>query len=90
MHGKTSAVFHNGEGIFANLSNPFEATRYHSLIVDPETVPKMLEPVAHTAEGELMGMRHREDKTWGVQFHPESILSPEGRKLIGNFLRMCS
>jgi anthranilate synthase/aminodeoxychorismate synthase-like glutamine amidotransferase len=89
MHGKTSPILHDGDGIFAGLSNPFTATRYHSLIVAPETLPKILKPVAHTAEGELMGMRHRDHETWGVQFHPESILSSEGRKLIANFLSLC-
>jgi anthranilate synthase/aminodeoxychorismate synthase-like glutamine amidotransferase len=89
MHGKTSAIHHDGVGIFEGLSNPFEATRYHSLIVAPETLPESLEPVARTAEGELMGMRHRKHPTWGLQFHPESILSPEGGRLIANFLRLC-
>lgn len=89
MHGKTSMVIHNGRGIFAGLPNPFPATRYHSLLVDRATLPPELEPVAETAEGELMGMRHRDHETWGVQFHPESILTPDGRRLIGNFLFLC-
>jgi len=89
MHGKTSMVIHNGRGIFAGLPNPFPATRDHSLIVAKETLPPNLAAVAHTAEGELMGMRSREQETWGVQFHPESILSPDGRKLISNFIFLC-
>ena len=90
MHGKTSMMIHNGRGIFAGLPNPFPATRYHSLIVAKETLPPQLEAVAHTAEGELMGMRNREHDTWGVQFHPESILSPDGRRLIANFIFLCN
>ncbi len=89
MHGKTSMVIHNGRGIFAGLPNPFPATRYHSLIVEKETLPPHLEAVAHTAEGELMGMRHRDHHTWGVQFHPESILTPDGKRLVSNFLFLC-
>jgi anthranilate synthase/aminodeoxychorismate synthase-like glutamine amidotransferase len=89
MHGKTSMVIHNGRGIFAGLPNPFPATRYHSLLVAKDTLPPELEPVAHTAEGELMGMRHRDRETWGVQFHPESILTPDGRRLVSNFLFLC-
>ncbi|MDM7917175.1 MAG: aminodeoxychorismate/anthranilate synthase component II [Candidatus Eisenbacteria bacterium] len=89
MHGKTSMVIHSGRGIFAGLPNPFPATRYHSLLVEKETLPACFEPVAHTAEGELMGMRHREHESWGVQFHPESILTPDGRRLISNFLFLC-
>jgi anthranilate synthase/aminodeoxychorismate synthase-like glutamine amidotransferase len=89
MHGKTSMVIHSGRGIFAGLPNPFSATRYHSLLVEKNALPSCLEPVAHTAEGELMGMRHREHETWGVQFHPESILSPDGKRLLSNFLFLC-
>jgi anthranilate synthase/aminodeoxychorismate synthase-like glutamine amidotransferase len=89
MHGKTSMVIHNGRGIFAGLPNPFGATRYHSLLVEKESLPACFEPVAHTAEGELMGMRHRDHETWGVQFHPESILTPDGRRLVSNFLFLC-
>jgi anthranilate synthase/aminodeoxychorismate synthase-like glutamine amidotransferase len=89
MHGKVSMVIHNGRGLFAGLPNPFPATRYHSLLVAKETLPELLEPVAHTAEGELMGMRHRDHETWGVQFHPESILTPDGRRLVSNFLFLC-
>ncbi len=87
MHGKTSMVHHNGRDLFANLPNPFEATRYHSLIVQ-EPLPPALEATAHTAEGELMGVRHREHPTFGVQFHPESILTSHGKQLLGNFLAL--
>ncbi len=89
MHGKTSLVIHGSRGIFAGLPNPFSATRYHSLLVEKNSLPSCLEPVAHTAEGELMGMRHREHETWGVQFHPESILTPDGKRLVSNFLFLC-
>ncbi|MCB1062247.1 MAG: aminodeoxychorismate/anthranilate synthase component II [Verrucomicrobiae bacterium] len=86
MHGKTSPVLHHDDGLFAGLSNPFEATRYHSLIVKRETLPDCLEITAETAEGEIMGLRHRERPIYGVQFHPESILTSEGKKLLSNFL----
>ena len=88
MHGKTSPIKHNGEGLFAGLENPFEATRYHSLIVKRETLPDVLEITAETEEGEIMGLRHRELPVCGVQFHPESILTGEGKKLLKNFLKM--
>jgi len=88
MHGKTSAVRHHGAGVFANLPNPFEATRYHSLIVRRETLPACLEIIAETAEGEVMGLRHREFPIHGVQFHPESVLTADGMKLLGNFLAL--
>jgi anthranilate synthase component 2/para-aminobenzoate synthetase component 2 len=88
MHGKTSPIKHNGEGLFAGLENPFEATRYHSLIVKRETLPDVLEITAETEEGEVMGLRHRELPICGVQFHPESILTGEGKKLLKNFLEM--
>src|SRR5438067_13260715 len=88
MHGKTSPILHNGKGVFKDLSNPFEATRYHSLIVKRDTVPECLEITAETAEKEIMGLRHRELPIHGVQFHPESILTLEGKKLLQNFLRM--
>ncbi|MCB1231176.1 MAG: aminodeoxychorismate/anthranilate synthase component II [Verrucomicrobiae bacterium] len=87
MHGKTSPVQHHGDGLFEGLANPFEATRYHSLIVKRETFPDCLEITAETAEGEIMGLRHRELPIYGVQFHPESILTGEGKKLLGNFLK---
>lgn len=86
MHGKTSPITHNDQGIFAGMPNPFEATRYHSLIVRPETFPDVLEVTAQTAEGEIMGLRHREYPIYGVQFHPESILTQEGKRLLQNFL----
>jgi anthranilate synthase/aminodeoxychorismate synthase-like glutamine amidotransferase len=88
MHGKTSPILHDGKGIFAGLPNPFEATRYHSLIVKRETFPAALEISAETAEGEIMGLRHREYPIHGVQFHPESILTLEGKKLLHNFLNL--
>ncbi|MFN8588226.1 MAG: aminodeoxychorismate/anthranilate synthase component II [Candidatus Eisenbacteria bacterium] len=89
MHGKTSPIMHKGRGLFAGLDNPFEATRYHSLIVDKDSLPAVLEPVAWTPEGELMGLKHTEHETWGVQFHPESVLTRQGLKLIENFLTLC-
>ena len=89
MHGKTSPILHRGRGIFASLDNPFEATRYHSLIVERESLPDVLELVAWTPEGEIMGLKHRDHETWGVQFHPESVLTRPGLKLIENFLVLC-
>ena len=89
MHGKTSPILHKGRGLFAGLDNPFEATRYHSLIVEKESLPDVLEPVAWTPEGELMGVKHREHETWGVQFHPESVLTVQGLRLNENFLTLC-
>ncbi|MBE3604852.1 aminodeoxychorismate/anthranilate synthase component II [bacterium] len=86
MHGKTSPILHDGRTIFAGLPNPFEAMRYHSLLVAPETVPGCLEVSARTAEGEIMGLRHRERRIEGVQFHPESIGTREGKDLLRNFL----
>lgn len=88
MHGKTSPILHNNSGVFADLPNPFEATRYHSLLVQPDTVPDCLEVTAETAEHEIMGLRHREWPIHGVQFHPESILTLEGKRLLQNFLRL--
>jgi len=88
MHGKTSPIRHQGKGVFAGLPNPFEATRYHSLIVEKSSLPACLEVTADTAEGEIMGLQHREFPVHGVQFHPESILSREGKDLLQNFLRM--
>ncbi len=90
MHGKTSAVRHNGAGPFAGLPDPFDATRYHSLVVAEETLPAELEPLAWSEDGTLMGMRHRELPYWGVQFHPESILTAAGPGLLGNFLGACA
>jgi anthranilate synthase/aminodeoxychorismate synthase-like glutamine amidotransferase len=88
MHGKTSPIQHDGKGVFAKLPNPFEATRYHSLIVEKESVPSCLEVSAETVEGEIMGLRHKEYPVHGVQFHPESILSKEGKDLLANFLSL--
>jgi anthranilate synthase/aminodeoxychorismate synthase-like glutamine amidotransferase len=88
MHGKTSPIFHNGQGLFAGLPNPFEATRYHSLLVKRETLPDILEITADTAEKEIMGLRHKELPVYGVQFHPESILTLEGKRLLQNFLSL--
>jgi anthranilate synthase/aminodeoxychorismate synthase-like glutamine amidotransferase len=89
MHGKTSMIIHNARGLFSGLENPLQATRYHSLILERETLPEVFEICAWTAEGEIMGIRHRELEVWGVQFHPESILSPMGRPLLQNFLTLC-
>jgi anthranilate synthase component 2 len=86
MHGKTSLVHHTGEGVFAGLPDPFEATRYHSLIVDRDSVPAELEITAWTDDGIVMGLRHREHDVQGVQFHPESILTAAGHDLLRNFL----
>ena len=85
MHGKTSMIFHNGRSIFQDLTNPFEAVRYHSLIVQKETVPDCLEISAWTADGEIMGLRHRKYPVEGVQFHPESILTEAGTNILQNF-----
>ena len=90
MHGKTSPILHDGSGVFADLPSPFEATRYHSLIIDPPTVPDTLVVNAQTAEGEIMGVRHKEYPIHGVQFHPESILTRHGKDLLANFLRIAS
>ena len=86
MHGKVSPIHHKGTGVFKGLPSPFTATRYHSLIVE-EPLPAVLEATAFTTEGELMGLRHREYPIYGVQFHPESILTEYGREMLGNFLR---
>ncbi len=90
MHGKVSQVSHDGKGILAGMSNPFEAGRYHSLIAAPESMPEVLEVTAKTPEGEIMGVRHKKYAIEGVQFHPESILTPEGPILMGNFLKLTS
>jgi len=86
MHGKTSPILHEGDGVFRGLPIPFEATRYHSLIVRRETLPDELEVVAETSDREIMGLRHRKYPVHGVQFHPESIMTGEGKKLLANFL----
>jgi anthranilate synthase/aminodeoxychorismate synthase-like glutamine amidotransferase len=90
MHGKTSEVHHEGGGVFAGLPTPFTATRYHSLVVDPDTVPECLEVTATTADGMVMGVRHRDLDVEGVQFHPESILTALGHDLVRNFLARAS
>ena len=86
MHGKTSPMIHEGKSVFKGLPSPFDATRYHSLIIKRETLPDCLEITAWTAEGEIMGVKHKEHPVHGVQFHPESILTVEGKKLLQNFL----
>jgi anthranilate synthase component 2 len=88
MHGKTSPVFHDNQDLFAGLPDPFDATRYHSLIVERESLPECLEITAWTAEEEIMGFRHRELPVWGMQFHPESILTVTGMDMLKNFLEM--
>lgn len=88
MHGKTSPILHDGRGVFAGLPNPFDAMRYHSLLVAADSIPSCLEVSARTAEGEVMGLRHRTLPIEGIQFHPESIGTPEGKRLLANFLRM--
>jgi len=86
MHGKTSPIHHDDTGVFTGLPDPFDATRYHSLVIDPGTLPSVLRRTAWTTEGEIMGVRHRTAFVEGVQFHPESILTLEGKRLLGNFL----
>jgi anthranilate synthase/aminodeoxychorismate synthase-like glutamine amidotransferase len=87
MHGKISTINHDGKTIFAGLPNPFTAGRYHSLLVRPETLPDCLEVSARTAEGEIMGLRHKQYPVEGIQFHPESVLTPQGKRIIRNFLK---
>ncbi|MFD0621241.1 aminodeoxychorismate/anthranilate synthase component II [Paenibacillus sp. GCM10027629] len=88
MHGKTSEMHHNGAGLFEGLPSPFTATRYHSLIVEGESLPDCLEITAETADGEIMGLRHREYPIVGLQFHPESIMTDHGHRMLSNFLRL--
>ena len=88
MHGKTSPIFHNGKDLFADMPNPFNATRYHSLVAKKDTIPPELEVTAWTEEDEVMGLRHRTLPIWGVQFHPESILTENGRTILKNFLKL--
>jgi anthranilate synthase component 2 len=88
MHGKTSPIHHDGRELFAGLPNPFNATRYHSLVVERESLPSCLEVTAWVEEGEIMGLRHTELPLWGVQFHPESILTEGGMEILRNFLEM--
>jgi anthranilate synthase/aminodeoxychorismate synthase-like glutamine amidotransferase len=86
MHGKTSPILHDGRGVFAGLPRPFQATRYHSLLVERESLPRCLEVSAETAEGEIMGLRHTRHPVEGVQFHPESVLTQSGKALLANFV----
>ncbi len=86
MHGKTSQIYHNKKGIFRAIENPFQATRYHSLLVENKSFPSDLEITAWTKDKEIMGLKHKTHKTFGVQFHPESILTPSGKKILKNFL----
>ncbi|MGA1840506.1 MAG: anthranilate synthase component II [bacterium] len=86
MHGKTSLIYHDGKGVYRDLPNPFEATRYHSLIVEPQSVPNVLEVTSHTDQEEIMGIRHKDFPVEGVQFHPESILTQCGKELLKNFI----
>jgi anthranilate synthase component II len=86
MHGKTSEVHHEGAGVLAGLPSPFEATRYHSLVVERESLPELLEVTAETSDGVIMGIRHRQLDVQGVQFHPESVLTPLGPRLLANFI----
>ena len=86
MHGKTSPIYHNGQGVFQGLNNPLTVTRYHSLLIDPDTLADCFEVTARSEAGEIMGIRHREWDLEGVQFHPESILSEQGHELLANFL----
>jgi anthranilate synthase/aminodeoxychorismate synthase-like glutamine amidotransferase len=88
MHGKTSSISHDGRTIFRGLGEPFDATRYHSLLIERASLPECLELSAWTAEGEIMGVRHRDHLVEGIQFHPESILTLEGKRLLGNFLEL--
>ena len=88
MHGKTSMIYHEGDTMFAGVPNPFEATRYHSLIVEKDTLPDCLLITASTDEGEIMGLRHKERPVYGVQFHPESILTKYGPRILQNFLEV--
>jgi anthranilate synthase/aminodeoxychorismate synthase-like glutamine amidotransferase len=90
MHGKTSEIHHDGRTLFAGLPQPFTATRYHSLVIAPESLPECLEVSARTAEGVIMAVRHRQHLLEGVQFHPESILTAAGKDLLANFLRMAN
>jgi len=92
MHGKTSMIYHNGKDIFKKIESPFEATRYHSLVIDKKNLPKCFEVIAYTKDKdkEIMGVKHKEFPLWGVQFHPESILTTAGKKILKNFLALQS
>jgi len=88
MHGKTSPIRHDGKDLFAGMANPFAATRYHSLVIERSTIPECLTITAETEEGEIMGVKHKQYPIWGVQFHPESILTENGRQILQNFLTL--
>lgn len=88
MHGKTSLIYHNGKTIFKGVKSPFVATRYHSLIVQRKNLPACLEVIARTRDKEIMGLKHRDFPVWGLQFHPESILTGEGKKILKNFIKV--
>lgn len=88
MHGKTSYIYHNGKGLFEGIPSPFKAVRYHSLVIDEKTIPEDIEITARSDDGEIMGIEHKEYPIWGVQFHPESILTEYGKKLLENFLKL--
>jgi anthranilate synthase component II len=88
MHGKTSLIRHNGKDLFEGMPNPFAATRYHSLVIERSSLPGCLEVTAETEEGEIMGVKHKTLPLWGVQFHPESILTENGRQILSNFLKL--
>ena len=88
MHGKTSMIYHTGAELFDGVKTPFEATRYHSLIVERDSLPEVLEIIARTDDNEIMALKHREFPVWGVQFHPESILTEPGKRILGNFLEL--
>ena len=88
MHGKTSRIKHNGKDLFVDMANPFVATRYHSLVIQRDSLPDCLEVTAETDEGEIMGVKHKQYPIWGVQFHPESILTENGRTILKNFLKL--
>lgn len=88
MHGKTSLIYHNRKGIFKGIKSPFVATRYHSLIVERKNLPRCLQVIAQTKEKEIMGLKHRDFPVWGLQFHPESILTKEGKQILKNFVNI--
>ena len=88
MHGKTSLIYHNRQTIFNGIPNPFAATRYHSLLIERKSLPSCLEVIAWTKENEIMGIKHKEFPLWGVQFHPESILTKSGKDILANFLKL--
>ncbi|MEM5810214.1 MAG: gamma-glutamyl-gamma-aminobutyrate hydrolase family protein, partial [Candidatus Aenigmatarchaeota archaeon] len=88
MHGKTSDIYHNGKGLFEGIPSPFKAVRYHSLVIDEKTVPEDIQITARSDDGEIMAIEHKKYPIWGVQFHPESILTEYGKKLLENFLKL--